>query len=410
MIHCTGVGMALKNCCRNYARSTTHLGNTSIRLYSTKPKVVAMCGPRVASEGISDITTSLARRMNGEIINLDAHSFYKGLENARIQKFLSRQRDVSVHCINVLEQSDAYNPVMHTNHCKNAIEDVLGRGKLPILVGTSGNLVRKCFPGEEDGIFENISVDFRGFGFVASKWKLELANEILCEDLVKGGFLHSTLKSFRQGNLFQGCYFLDEGLYKSTYRFFRAFFPFRGGELSEKLRRRALKDYIVAIQRDGKLELEEDLKLLQEKEGMLMFTDFSNSDKRKNFKSVVRKIESYLEQPEEIYAGMVGVFDEERSVIRRSVQDDILEELKSKDSSIASGVKYFLDRAVVDRLLDELEEIGYGTPFDKEIACYTLNSLYRRDFYLKGIDVEMHLLEDEDDKSEDDDTHKASVR
>lgn len=105
-------------------------------------KGILISGPTGA--GKSDLALSLAKRLGGELISCDSVQVYKGLE---IGANKMRQTDgIEQHLIDVLDWNEPGSGERKINFtvgdfmrtCFRCIDDVCGRGKVPILVGGTG--------------------------------------------------------------------------------------------------------------------------------------------------------------------------------------------------------------------------------------------------------------------------------
>jgi tRNA dimethylallyltransferase len=117
----------------------------------TKPKIIIICGP--TSSGKSDAAIQLAKKFDGEVISADSRQIYRGLDigSGKIPKdFTSEKLQVKSekntyisggiphHLIDIAKPMEDFN-VSHFKAAANeAIEDILKRGKLPIICGGTG--------------------------------------------------------------------------------------------------------------------------------------------------------------------------------------------------------------------------------------------------------------------------------
>jgi tRNA dimethylallyltransferase len=94
--------------------------------------------------GKSDLALSLARRIDGEIINADAFQVYQELTIATAAPSESMKKEVPHHLYAFVPLSEGYDIAHYQKDCRSAIEEVLSRGKTPILVGGSGLYIRSA--------------------------------------------------------------------------------------------------------------------------------------------------------------------------------------------------------------------------------------------------------------------------
>ncbi|MDO8668098.1 MAG: tRNA (adenosine(37)-N6)-dimethylallyltransferase MiaA [bacterium] len=97
-------------------------------------KIIVILGP--TSSGKTKLAISLANEFNGEIVGADSRQVYKGLDIGT-GKDLSAY-DVPYHLIDVASPNSQFNLVKYQKQAFAAIDDILKRGKLPVLTGGSG--------------------------------------------------------------------------------------------------------------------------------------------------------------------------------------------------------------------------------------------------------------------------------
>lgn len=101
------------------------------------PFVYVVAGP--TSCGKSDFAVDLALKHNGEVVSVDSRQMYKGLDIGSGKITQEEMRGVPHHMLSVYDPKDESVSIatFQTNALK-AIEDILSRGKAPVLCGGSG--------------------------------------------------------------------------------------------------------------------------------------------------------------------------------------------------------------------------------------------------------------------------------
>ena len=101
-----------------------------------KQKLLVLVGP--TSSGKSALAVALAKKFNCEIISADSRQVYRGL-NIGTGKITKREmRGVPHHLLDVASPKKAFTAQDFTKKGREAIADIIGRGKLPILTGGTG--------------------------------------------------------------------------------------------------------------------------------------------------------------------------------------------------------------------------------------------------------------------------------
>jgi tRNA dimethylallyltransferase len=88
--------------------------------------------------GKSALAMALARKFNGEIIAGDARTVYRGMDIGTAKPPNKDRLEVAHHLIDELHPGESFTAAQFKVRAQRAIEDIVRRGKLPILVGGSG--------------------------------------------------------------------------------------------------------------------------------------------------------------------------------------------------------------------------------------------------------------------------------
>jgi tRNA dimethylallyltransferase len=131
--------------------------------------VVAVVGP--TGTGKSDLGIALARQLDGEVVNADSMQFYRGMDIGTAKLVPEERGGVAHHLLDVLEVTEEASVALYQEQARAAIDAVLARGRVPILVGGSGLYVRAAldrleFPGTDPRVRAEIEEDLarRGRG------------------------------------------------------------------------------------------------------------------------------------------------------------------------------------------------------------------------------------------------------
>jgi len=101
-----------------------------------KPKVIAVVGP--TASGKTKLAIELAHKHNGEVISADSRLVYKGFDIASAKPTIEEREGIPHHLIDIVEPEFDYSAGDYARDGKKAIEDVLSRGKTPIVAGGTG--------------------------------------------------------------------------------------------------------------------------------------------------------------------------------------------------------------------------------------------------------------------------------
>ncbi len=103
-------------------------------------KIIVIVGP--TGVGKTKLGIELAKRYDGEVINADAVQVYKGLDIGSAKVTLEEMDGIRHHLLDIKEVGDDYSIYHYQTDCRCKIEDVLNRGKLPIIVGGTGLYIK----------------------------------------------------------------------------------------------------------------------------------------------------------------------------------------------------------------------------------------------------------------------------
>lgn len=101
-----------------------------------KPKVIAVVGP--TASGKTALSIKLAHERNGEVISADSRLVYKGFDIASAKPTIEEREGIPHHLIDIVEPEVDYTAGDYARDGKKAIEEILSRGKTPIVAGGTG--------------------------------------------------------------------------------------------------------------------------------------------------------------------------------------------------------------------------------------------------------------------------------
>jgi tRNA dimethylallyltransferase len=92
--------------------------------------------------GKTELALQLAERLDGEIVSADSRLFYRGMDIGTAKPLPSEQARVPHHLIDVAEPDQIWGLSLFQQAAKQAIAEIQSRGRLPLLVGGTGQYVR----------------------------------------------------------------------------------------------------------------------------------------------------------------------------------------------------------------------------------------------------------------------------
>ena len=125
---------------------------------STDKMIPIITGP--TASGKSALALKLCEITGGELISCDSMQIYRKLDVGTAKPTIEDQALVRHHMIDIIDPGDNYNVSMFIEGCYKAIEDILSRGKLPVLCGGTGQYISALKDGitfEEDPLADEMT-------------------------------------------------------------------------------------------------------------------------------------------------------------------------------------------------------------------------------------------------------------
>ena len=107
--------------------------------------MLVIAGP--TGVGKSDLALRLAESADGEIVNFDSIQLYRGFDIGSAKPSKEARARVPHHLLDVIEADQEFNAGEYARIAHPVIDDVIARGKLPILVGGTFFYLRALLAG-----------------------------------------------------------------------------------------------------------------------------------------------------------------------------------------------------------------------------------------------------------------------
>lgn len=133
---------------------------------NNKPRVIVIVGP--TASGKTDLSIQLAKELNGEIISADSMQIYKRMTIGTAKPTKDEMQGIPHHMIDIVEPDEVFNVAMYKEMAEQKIEEVLAKGKAPIVVGGTGLYVDTLVNGIE---FSNMEKDLEYCKMLEEKTK-----------------------------------------------------------------------------------------------------------------------------------------------------------------------------------------------------------------------------------------------
>ena len=103
------------------------------------PPLLVLVGPTAV--GKTEVSLQLAEPLNAEIVSADSRLLYRGMDIGTAKPTPEERRRVPHHLIDVVDPDETWSLAQYQDAAYRAIEDILSRGRLPFLVGGTGQYV-----------------------------------------------------------------------------------------------------------------------------------------------------------------------------------------------------------------------------------------------------------------------------
>ena len=113
----------------------------------SKPKIIVICGP--TASGKTSLSIELAKKINGEIISADSMQIYKDMNIGTAKPTIEEMQGIKHYLLDFVSPDERYSVADYTKDAKKAIEEILKKGKTPIIVGGTGLYIDSLIYGIE---------------------------------------------------------------------------------------------------------------------------------------------------------------------------------------------------------------------------------------------------------------------
>ncbi len=109
------------------------------------PKVLVIVGP--TASGKTRMGVELAEQLGGEVVSADSMQIYRRMDIGTAKPPPEETRGIPHHMIDVAEPGEDYSVARYVRDAVPIVEDILARGKLPLIVGGTGLYVDSLVSG-----------------------------------------------------------------------------------------------------------------------------------------------------------------------------------------------------------------------------------------------------------------------
>lgn len=114
---------------------------------SIKPKVIVIAGP--TASGKTALSIQLAKEINGEIISADSMQIYKDMDIGTAKPTIQEQEGIKHYLLDFLSPEKRFSVSQFNELAKEAIQEIIEKGRVPIIVGGTGLYIDSLVYGIE---------------------------------------------------------------------------------------------------------------------------------------------------------------------------------------------------------------------------------------------------------------------
>lgn len=119
-----------------------------------KPKVIVIVGP--TASGKTSLSIELAKQIKGEIISCDSMQIYKDMDIGSAKPTKEEMQGIKHYIIDEVLPTERFSVARYKQEAEKAIEEILKKGKTPIVVGGTGLYANSLIYGIE---YDDIKLD-----------------------------------------------------------------------------------------------------------------------------------------------------------------------------------------------------------------------------------------------------------
>jgi len=110
-------------------------------------KVIVIAGP--TASGKTALSLAVAERFGGEIVSADSMQLYRGMDIGTAKATPAEQARAPHHMIDIISPAEDYSVARYVEDAARCCEDILARGKVPVITGGTGLYIDSLLSGRD---------------------------------------------------------------------------------------------------------------------------------------------------------------------------------------------------------------------------------------------------------------------
>ena len=116
------------------------------------PKIVCVAGPTAC--GKTTLGVLLAQKFNGEVVSVDSMQIYRRMDIGTAKPTPEEMGGVPHHMLDVADPEEDFSVARYVDMAAKCVDDILSRGRLPILAGGTGLYIDSLLSGRTFAPFQ----------------------------------------------------------------------------------------------------------------------------------------------------------------------------------------------------------------------------------------------------------------
>ena len=121
-----------------------------------KQKVIVICGP--TASGKTRLSIEIAKKINGEIVSADSMQIYKEMDIGTAKPTIEEMQGIKHYLLDFVSPDKRYSVADYKKDAINAIDEIIEKNKVPIVVGGTGLYINSLIYGIE---YPEIEIDIK---------------------------------------------------------------------------------------------------------------------------------------------------------------------------------------------------------------------------------------------------------
>lgn len=119
------------------------------------PEVIVICGP--TASGKTRLGVELAHRLDGEVVSADSMQVYRHMDIGTAKPTCEEMGGIPHHMLDVADPQEEYSVARYVAEATSCVEEILRRGKVPLVVGGTGLYIDALLSGRDFAAFSPAS-------------------------------------------------------------------------------------------------------------------------------------------------------------------------------------------------------------------------------------------------------------